>query len=149
MVYFTFFQFLQLLLFVKGLAAKILRMFLLIVTTSIFIHSSEGQDVGDCQINTYLCKPRGLSVITTLSNITSRKADIIFTDWLRQSQLIQFLVKYFKLNFHSSKCQEECAKSESCNFTTFTNFRKIAICYILKDCEDKVMVDLYYPLVRF
>ena len=35
-------------------------------------------------------------------------------------------------------CEKACAATKDCNFLTFTNFRNIATCHLLSQCEEKV-----------
>jgi len=62
-----------------------------------------------CRMLSHLCKPSGISVVRTLMN-TSTVGD----------------------------CQKSCNATKDCNFLTFTNFRNIATCHLLSQCEEKL-----------
>ena len=42
---------------------------------------------------------------------------------------------------NSEECRGKCEEEEDCQFITFTNFRNIGVCYLLRDCQEKVNVN--------
>ena len=36
------------------------------------------------------------------------------------------------------ECGGKCEEEEDCQFITFTNFRNIGVCHLLRDCQEKV-----------
>ena len=58
------------------------REMILIISLSALINIASGENMetlnktNNCQVSSYLCKPTGLSVITSLLNTTSREAEI-------------------------------------------------------------------------
>ena len=65
-----------------------------------------------CNLTSHVCKPSGLSVISTLMNISS-----------------------------VTQCQSSCSQHPDCKFSTWTNFRAVATCHLLSHCTDKVWYD--------
>ena len=71
--------------------------------------SLNDEESKSCNLTSHVCKPSGLSVISTLTNISS-----------------------------VAQCQTSCSENKECKFSTWTNFRHVATCHLLSHCTDKV-----------